>query len=118
MITGVIMNHLKHTIMNNNDDIKKGDTVSINGISGVYFCEPKFGIVAIRPVPAVKMTAIDAIDLGGRGLHFHVTGQTKLYHIEQYEQGDISINAKVVLIEKSTENLLRIEKIHQRLIKD
>lgn len=98
-----------------NSDIKKGDTVSINGITGVFFCSPELGIFAIRPVPSVSLTTTQAIERGGRGLNFYVLGHTILYHIEDE---NIIADARLVMVEKTTKCLIRSEKVHKRLVED
>lgn len=99
-------------------DIQKGDTVSINGISGIYFCNPNLGIVAMRPVPSVKMSKDQAMHCDSRGLEFYALGKTDLYHIESFEQEELIPNKRVVLVEKTTWCLIRTDKKHMRITKE
>jgi hypothetical protein len=101
------------------EEIKKGDTVSVGGKTGIYFEAPNLGVVAIRPVPAIKMTERDAKHHEtSRGLEFYIMGLTNLYHIEDYQRdGEIIPNARIVLVEKSIEHLTRVDKTKQRIIK-
>ena len=98
------------------DTIKKGDTVSFKGISGIYFCEPRFGVVAMRPIPAVSMTTNKAADLGGRGLMLYINGSTSFFNIEQYDKQELIPCSRVVLFEKCTVHLVHTENKSRRLI--
>lgn len=90
--------------------LMKGDTASINGITGIYFEEPKFGVIAIRPIPSFKMDNEQARELASRGLEFYVTSVTDLYHLEGLEENEIFAGPRVILFEKSTEHLIRRHK--------
>lgn len=93
----------KHKLM-------KGDTASINGIPSIYFEEPKLGVIAIRPIPAFKMNKAQACELESRGLEFYVTSMTALYHLEGFEENGLFAGPRVVLVEKTTEHLIRQHK--------
>ncbi|MDP2692784.1 MAG: hypothetical protein Q8O88_04060 [bacterium] len=94
-----------------------GDTVSINGISGVLFVNSRLDIVSIRPVPALKMTEEATLFCDSRGLQYYITGKLGLYHLENFEQFELLHNKRIVLVEKSTEHLMRVDKTKTKIIK-
>lgn len=90
-----------------NSEIMPGDTVGIGGISGIYFGKDNLGLRAIRPVMAKFPIAIP--EDAGRGWEFWRSEQTKLLHLEIYEQESLIRGKRVVLVEKSTKHLLRAD---------